>query len=722
MSDDTGGVTVNQEALDALGKRLYGMFTQYEKDRFPMEQQLLRNIRQYRGLYDPDVKIRPNGSTAYPKFTRKWVNGTVSRLMQMLFPQSDTNWDIQPSPIPELGTQDLQSLLNEMQDSAQGQEIPDEAIEEQIKILAKAKCDRMRIKMQDQLDEMDYVGLARKVVFSGVLYGTGLLSGPLIKTETHRSWHKDIESGRYVVKEADRLAPWFEFESIWDWYPDLSAKTRKSQDGYYFRRVMSRDQVRKLAERPDFMRNAVVDWLKKNEGGNFRERTWESEIRMEGDRKLAIALNKRKYEVLEWWGVISGHELKAAGTEINEDELGNQFEANVWIIDNTVLKCIVNPMESQRRPLSEFVFEEDDLSLTGVGLPQVCRDSQLAICEIARMCLDNGSVICTPSKLIKMGLLLPGHSLDSAPYKDWYQDPDAADNSEDAVKNLTFDSHIVELQGLLTTFKGFGEEEVSLPPISMGDPSQGGSEGARTQGNLSMLMGAASLPIRDNVRNFDLFTDSAMTGLYEWNMEFDTDPKAKGDFNVVTLGSVSLVAKEVRAQHYVAFTQSIQPEERIEIDWRKFAINRMKTIDMVPDEVMADEKTVAANKETQKQQAQQQMALQMALAEAEVKKTLAEAVKSASLAGKADASVEIDKYQAILDGLDRVSQHDTNANDAVAGHVQALRDHFTQQQDLELKQQQLASDHINKQQDLVAKNRELDIKQQIANKPVRAAA
>jgi hypothetical protein len=692
MADEpTGSVVINEAALAAFGTRLYQQFTRYERDRFPLEQQWSRNLRQYRGIYDPEVKIRPNGSNAYPKFTRKWVNGTVSRLMQMLFPQTEFNWDIEPTPIPDISTNDLQLLLNEMSDQAAEQgldEIPDEAIEEQIKTIATQKCGRMREKMQDQLEEMDYPALAKKVVFSGVLYGTGLLSGPLIKSEKHRSWRKDATTGRYIATESDRLAPWYEFESIWDWYPDLSAKTRKSQDGHYFRRVMSREQVRKLANRPDFMGARVKAWLTANTTGNYRERAWETEVRVDGDRKYATELNTRKYEVLEWWGYVSGHELVAAGVAIPESELQNEFESNVWSIGDTVIKCIVNPMEKKRRPLNEFVFEEDDISLAGIGLPQVCRDSQLAICESTRMALDNGSIICTPSKLIKLGLLLPGHDLNSSPYKDWYQDPDAPDNTQDAVKNLSFDSHINELQALIMLFKGFGEEEVSLPPISSGDVSQGGSEGARTQGNLSMLMGAASLPIRDTVRNFDLFTDGVMTGLYDWNMEFDSDQKAKGDYAVITTGSTSLIAKEVRAGHYATFTQTIQPEERDEIDWRKFVENRMKTIDMVPAEVLADPETVKANKQARAEREQAMMQAQMGLTQSEMRVNVAKSIKDIALAGKAKTAGDIDTYRAILEGLDQVAQQEMQADDQERQHMKDAREHVKNLIDLSIKKKQ----------------------------------
>lgn len=689
MADDTGSVTLDQPALQTFGNRLGQQFEKYKTDRYPLEQQWMKNVRQYRGIYDPEVHIRPFGSTAYPKFTRKWVNGTISRLMQMLFPQTEHNWDIKASVIPELPRVDLEALLNELQDAAgqAGTELSEDQIEEQVKKLADARCDRMRQQMRDQLDEIDYVALARKVVASGVLYGTGLLSGPLIKEEVHRSWRMDVTTKRYKVLEKKRLVPWFDSESIWDWYPDLSAKGIRAQDGYYMRRVMSREQLRRLADRPDFLAGRIVDWLKTNPEGNYKELYWELEIRVDGDRKYAQGLNTRKYELLEWWGYVSGIELKAAGVTVPDDQLSDQFEANVWQIGNTVIKCIVNPTQSQRRPLHQFTFEEDDMNSAGVGLPQVCRDSQLAICESSRMMLDNASVIATPSKLIKLGLLLPGHPLDSRPYMDWYQDPDAGDNTQDAVKNLSFDSHLTELQAIMQLFKSIGEEEVSLPPITSGDTSQGGSEGLRTQGNMSMALGNASLPIRDTVRNFDLFTESVMGGLYDWNMEFNEDPKIKGDFGIVTRGSTSLMAKEVRGQHLMAFGQTIQPEEREFMDWKKNLTERMLTLDLVPSEHLASDEVVQANREAKRKEQEEMAQLQRNLLNAEIRNTFAQAIKNVSQADKNKVGASVEVYKSMMAGLDQIANQHLDADEQTRKHISDARDHVSNLFDLSIRKQ-----------------------------------
>jgi hypothetical protein len=40
-------------------------------------------------------------------------------------------------------------------------------------------------------------------------------------------------------------------------------------------------------------------------------------------------------------------------------------------MNNLVIKAVVNPMKTRRRPLHIFIYEEDDINLAGFGVPGV---------------------------------------------------------------------------------------------------------------------------------------------------------------------------------------------------------------------------------------------------------------------------------------------------------------------------------------------------------------
>src|SRR5262245_15966960 len=181
MADENQVVvpTLNEEQTRSLGIRLGSNFETYKKDRLETEYQWLRNLRQFRGIYDPEIltRIASDQSKAYPKVTRTKVVGTVARLMEMLFPQTEKNWGIEASPLPDLSESDLQVVLDTL--VAEGKKEPtSDQVEVGIKSLADAKAERMSLEMDDQLDEIEYITLARRVIYSAVLYSVGVLKGP----------------------------------------------------------------------------------------------------------------------------------------------------------------------------------------------------------------------------------------------------------------------------------------------------------------------------------------------------------------------------------------------------------------------------------------------------------------------------------------------------------------------------------------------------------------
>jgi len=656
MADEPAVPVVNLEKMNALGVTLSSRFEQYKKDRRETEQQWLRNLRQFRGVYDPEIerRISPDQSKAYPKITRTKVVGTVSRLMEMLFPQTEKNWGIEESPLPDLSKDDLQLVLDQLtaETQAAGKDataISDEDIEKAIKSFAKEKAKRMGIEMQDQLDEIEYITLARRVIFSAVLYSAGVLKGPMVKNKKSRKWTRDA-MGKLIATVVSKYAPFYEFVPVWDWYPDLSAKAFEQMDGSFFRHVMSRNQFSELGKRPDFMVDTIKTWLRNNTAGNYKELDWEQELRTKGDRKNLTDLSGRKYELWEWWGFISGHDLRACGVAIPDEELSQELEASVWGIGNVLIKAKLNPYDAKIRPHHVFVYEEDDINLLGIGVPQVMRDSALAIGEATRMMLDNASVVCGPMLELNQDLLVAGQALDIHAFKVWLREGQGQDAGQRAVQNVVIEGHIAELRSIIELFMQFADTETALPPSALGDVTKGGSEALRTQGNLSMLMGAAALPIRDTVRNFDRFTTSFISSLYYWNMEFNDDESIKGDFAVIARGSTSLIAKEVRSVHLDQFATTLTPEERMYISTKKLLLERMKARDL-PEELLEDEEVVAQKLKEQADAAAAAASQQGQMIQSEIRKNIANAFKDFALAIKAQTGANVDTFNAIVEGI-----------------------------------------------------------------------
>lgn len=655
---------IDESKLDDYGTRLFNLFLLHEADRKSAEERWLQNMRQFRGIYDPDIRsmIPDDCSKAYPKLTRKVVVGTGARLMQMLFPQTEENFGVKNSPMPDLSKDQLQEVLDAITQLAAGEDgdpadvvLKDEDIEKAIQEYAAQKAERMELKVKDDLKEMEYITLARRVVFSGALYNIGVLAGPYNIKVPARIWRKNENTGKYEAQEVEKYKPVYEFRTVWDHYPDMTAKTLDKQDGAFDRHIMTRQQVEELTHRADFLGDRITEWLQKNVSGNYQAKWWETVIKGEPKSDQVPVTNKesRKYELYEYWGAVTGHDLRAAGVTVPDADIGKSFEANVWIIGKTVIKAKLAPFDNKIKHHHYFVFEEDDLSLLGNGQCDTMRDSQLSLCEVTRAMLDDASVV-GPMAIVNDDLLVPGQSDSIRKHKTWHvEDVPSNQSLQSAVSNVNVESQIPRLLMLRNAILEFASEESGLPPPSLGDVSKGGSEALRTQGNASMFLGAAALPVRDTVRNFDSFTISFISSVVAWNMKFDPNPSRDGDHNIIARGSTSLIAKEVLGQSLDAVRQTLSPDEIPHIKTRKLLEMRLKARDVPIDELM-EEESVAMESVAQQQAAQQKMtAQQEALVEAKVHETLSRAVSYIAKAHKDDASIATDAATLLLEALSK---------------------------------------------------------------------
>jgi hypothetical protein len=666
----------NAGALAALGAMLRSKFTQYEQDRRVAELQWERNARQYLGVYDPDIisQMDKNRSRAYPKITRVKCVSMLSRLMNLLFPTDDKNWTVAPSAVPELSEEDLQGILDTLSTPSQPGQPPappdDEAIEQAIRDLAQKRADRMELEIEDQLQELggaraiSYTSLCRKVLASGIQYGAGILKGPFVAEQMQRTWSQDA-TGKLTAVQKTAYRPRFEFTSLWDYYPDMTAKTLSQMDGQFERVVMSRHQTIALKSRPDFLPAQIDKALQQMPTGNYVRRAFETELRAIGPQLNTNSSPTNKYEAYIWEGFVSGRELSNIGVPIKDSQVNEDVKCSVWILGDTVIKVMIDPWSSMGGAAADvpkyhhFIFEENETFLLGNGLPNIVRDSQMGVCAATRMMLDNGSIQRVAEVNVK--LLTPGQDIrslepDMIIYRD---DEDASTVQYPAVRYIEIPMHLEDYGRLVTLFQGFADQETFVSAGTGGDMQKGPSEPFRTATGASMLRGDAALPFKDVVRNFDCFTESVINAILIFNKTFNPNPKIDGDFMPVARGATSLIAKEVLGIQLDALSQSLSDEEKRYLKPRellraKVRVRDMRTADIVMNDSECDKADAAA---ATAQQAQQQQ--QTDVINAQIKETLASALKDLAQAGKNTAAAQAEGANVILNSLDKGINPDT---------------------------------------------------------------
>jgi len=642
-----------------FGQRMWDLFGDYKKDRRAKEEQMMKNLRQFNGEWDPEVlqEMLDTQSRAYPRLTRRAVIGTVSRLMEMMFPQTEKNWGVEPSPIPEVGLAETQEVLNALMASKAAEspdgppaDLTDGEIEEAIKEYAQMRAHRMEKRMDDQLTEMDHISLSRQVVFSGVLYSYGVTTGPHTRIVKKRTWKKSAGGG-YTAVEVTERKPYYIYVSPWDYYPDFAAKTMEQTDGFFIRHIMSVGKVEDLKGLPDYDINEIASFLSTHTSGNYTEEWWESELRASKvtDRSNVSNLTGRKYEMYEWWGTVTGMDLQACGVKCDPDKL---YEANIVGIDNFVFKSVITPYIAHARPDHLFIYEENDSSLLGAALPEANRDSQMTVASAARMLVDNASVVCGPNLEVNMDALDPGTDPTIHAFKVWPRNNDELPGNVPAVRNIQIDSHIPELLQVIDRFTEFSEMETMMPPNTLGQVKEG-SEAYRTTTGANALLSLSSLPIRDTVRNFDKFTKSVVGSLYEYNMEFGPETD-KGDFQVIVRGATSLIARQVRQDSLDWLTQGLAPDERIYVKKRKLVEEKLRVRDLDPVEYMETQNTVDKLMAQQNAKADQASQLANEQAAADIRATISKAFKDVATAGKMNTEANVSTFKTIIDALQGV--------------------------------------------------------------------
>lgn len=655
---------VNSEQMRLLGVKLTNLFGQYKSDRKIAEYRWLRNQRQYLGIYDPEIEKQLIGgrSMAYPKITRVKCISVLSRLMNLMFPGNERNWELRASPSPDLDVADVKQAIADAQkkDKDAGVE-PDMGLEwvmAAIQQLADKRADALSKYIDDQLEELggdqtyDYIALNRRVLQSGILYGLGVLRGPFARETSSTVWEVD-HTGQPSVKKVKTYKPMFEFLPVWDFYPDMGAKIFQSMDGYFTRVVMSRSQLLELCKREDFFKTVIRSYLS-HEGqvGNYKAMEHETLLREMGVR---VNVNEQKpetqkYEIIVWHGPISGAFLASAGVEVDEDKLADEIDAEVWTVGGHIIKCEMNPWVAlgvKVKTVHPFIFDEDDTSPIGQGLPNVVRDSQMSIAAATRMLLDNASVICGPNLELNMDLLLPNQDVSStSAYKMWYREGTDQSAQFPAVKNIQIDGHLPELLQVIELFMKFADQETFVGPATGGDMEKAPSEPMRTAAGASMLRSDAALPFKDIVRAFDSLTQSIIESLVQFNKKFNPTRAPEGDYNVIARGATSLIAKEVRGMQIDQLATTLTPGEALHVDERKMVVARLRVRDL--DDLLVSEEEAIRRKAQQDAGLAAQQKQAQDLAEANVRKLLSDAFKNIAQGQKNSVAADSDVVNTAL--------------------------------------------------------------------------
>ena len=605
------------ERLRVFGVRLQSKAEDQVKRRYSIDERWLDDLRQFNGQYDKTTAATlaaSGGSKLFVNITRNKVNAAEARLIDILFPTDDRNWGIQPTPVPYLSkiTKDEDPVQNEDGSpfvTDKGIQVEKRDIAQGVIEEARERSNAMQDEIEDQLTETNYNSVNRDMVHDAVLYGTGVLKGPVILGKTRQKWSEVVDDQgqvAQVIEMVEDLKPGAERVDPWDFFPDMQARSIDDAEFIFQRHYMSKKALRDLANKPGFLRTQIAEVLKKDADNSHTATHLQEMQSMAG----LTSLDNGRFEVWEYHGPVEKEDLIAAGVEVDEDDVFTDFNGVVWFSEGRVLKAVINPADTGDMPYSVFNWEGDDTSVFGVGIPFLMRSSQKVLNATWRMLMDNAGLSVGPQTVINSQVVRPADgNWRLTPHKVW-ELTDKNGNVNNVFGSFEINSHMTELISLFQYARQIADEETALPQISQGE--QGSA--TDTASGMSMLMNSANTMLRRVVKNFDDdITRPFIKRMYDWNMQFNPKEDVKGDFSIDARGTSSLLVKEQQAANLmnlmnISASPLLEPLTNTAALYRKV----VSSMQIEADEIVKTTEEIEL--ETQKMQkqmeAQQEMMMQ----------------------------------------------------------------------------------------------------------------
>ena len=544
---------------------------------------------------------KPHRSTVYIGLTRQKTNAAEARISDILLPTDDRNWGIKPTPKPKLMAMSRDTQMAGDKETGQPLLDPDTGEPLAMRDIARAamktareKSDAMQLEIEDQLVECDYNGELRKVLHNSARLGTGVIKGPIVTNRTRKAWqpYKDMEGNTIhqldIVNEVTPASFSIDPRNIW---PDPGCgDSIHNGKGIYEREQLTSRQVRDLAKQPGFMKGQLRKVL---EEGPKKSATFQ-ELKDDDQRDIA----RDVYEMWSYWGEVDHDDLEAAGLKMGEKDELRAVSACVVMINSTIVKAFLNPLEGGDLPYDFYVWERVSDSVWGYGIPYLMRAQQKVLNAAWRQMMDNAGVSSGPQIIVKAGAIQPADKQwQISARKIWFA-TDEVDDVRKAFTAVEFNSHQVELSGIIKMAMELADMETGVPVIMQGEKGAAPD----TVGGMQMLMNSANVVLRRLVKQFDdMITRPHIRRYYDYNMMYNEDEEIKGDFSIDARGSSALLIRDIQNQAFLnLLAAGANPVYGVYLDTQKLFEKALQAQHIDPKDVFKSEDELEKIKEQQK--------------------------------------------------------------------------------------------------------------------------
>ena len=498
-----------------------------------------------------------NKSTAFVRLTARYVDMGAAKIAETILPIDNKAFSIGPTPVPELSL----ALKDETPiASPEGQPLVSQGEEGQppkpltVADLAKKRmqkatesAEKAEQRIYDWMVESRYPMQMRKVVHDAARLGVGVLKGPFPEVRKAQSF--TVKDGVGVLEAIEKISPAVKWISPWNLFPHKGCGEDIHTGDYVIERDYIAEQtLRNLKEEKDA-----------DSGKPLYIASQVDKVIEEGPNKSRMASgnpadknNASQYEIWHFYGTLKRKDFLAFEPALGDEDLPEELQevyCIISVVNDTVIRATLNPMESGCFPFRTFSWSRRAGSWVGVGVAEQVSLPQTIVNAATRRMLDNAGISSGAQIVVKQNAIVPADgNWQITPDKLWFATEEGtADDIRKIFMSVTFPNLGQQLADIIQYGFKLAEEATNIPLISQG---QQGPQDPKTFGQAELQNNNANTLLRQIAYGVDdSITEPLVNAFYEWLlMDPNVPADEKGDFEINARGSIAMVEKSIQEQ------------------------------------------------------------------------------------------------------------------------------------------------------------------------------
>jgi len=526
-----------------------------------VEDRLSACVRAMNMEYDPSkmAEIRKQGGSEIFMgiVSTKCRTATAWLRDTLLGTGADKPWSLNATPVPEVPPEvaaNLQRIMaaNLQQYYSAGNQPLDpmelrqlaagmkDTATRAMKHEAAKRVDRMELKMEDQLAEGGWVKALYEFTNDLATFPFAVLKGPIPRKRKAMKYVKGGLAAVDVLRdEWERVDPYKFYYAPWG--DDI--QNMPVMELHH----LTREDVEAMLGVEGYDEASIRSLLTDFGSGGFG---WLDHDDSEMESVTGKDFDEAHSDVvaaLQLWDSIPGDMLLEWGlSEEDIDDPQKSYPCEVWMVNNTVIKAVLNYDPLGRKPYYLTSFEKVPGRIDGNGVADLCIDAQNMCNAAARALANNMGISSGPQVGVNVSRLPAGEDITQMyPWKIWQFKSSEYGDASAPMQFFQPNSNAAELMAVFEKFMELADEVSGIPRYMTGQHVPGAG---RTSSGLSMLISNAGKSIKQVIGNVDHDVLTPMLERqYQRNLRYSDDPDLIGDVQIVARGAMSLVVKEAEA-------------------------------------------------------------------------------------------------------------------------------------------------------------------------------